>query len=190
MIAPPAGIPETDWLAAPASDKILILARQQEIQALRKENEEHCGQLTSLATELASLRERIGRNSRNYSKPPSRGGQGFKPPLPIKVATADRVRGEGSSHAARREPFRCGRILVAREGHQVSPTDARAATIRWGPARNSELPHPPDVGVVLHGGIVRLNSSRQQQVLFCTPSGVRKGRRCLPWSSDQLFKSP
>ena len=37
-------------------------------------------QLTALATELASLRERIGRNSRNSSKPPSSDGLGFKSP--------------------------------------------------------------------------------------------------------------
>ncbi|MFM9089242.1 MAG: DUF6444 domain-containing protein, partial [Cyanobium sp.] len=35
--------------------------------------------LTALATELASLRERIGRSSRNSSKPPSSDGPGFKP---------------------------------------------------------------------------------------------------------------
>jgi transposase len=37
-------------------------------------------QLTALATELASLRERIGRSSRNSSQPPSSDGAGFKPP--------------------------------------------------------------------------------------------------------------
>jgi transposase len=36
---------------------------------------------TALAAELASLRERMGRNSRNSSKPPSSDSQGFKPPL-------------------------------------------------------------------------------------------------------------
>jgi transposase len=51
----------------------LILAEQEEIDQLRV-------QLTALATELASLRERIGRSSRNSSKPPSSDGPGFKPP--------------------------------------------------------------------------------------------------------------
>ena len=49
----------------------VILAQQEEIQALRQENDKLCNQLTALATELASLRERIGRSSRNSSKPPS-----------------------------------------------------------------------------------------------------------------------
>lgn len=83
----PAGIPETDWLATPASVRTLVLAQQQEIQALRQENDELRGQLTALATELASLRERIGRSSRNSSKPPSSEGQGFRP--------AERRKGSG-----------------------------------------------------------------------------------------------
>jgi transposase len=80
MNAAPAGIPEADWLATPVSVRALILAQQQEIQALRRENDELRSQLTALATELASLRERIGRSSRNSSKPPSSDGPGFKPP--------------------------------------------------------------------------------------------------------------
>jgi transposase len=73
MSALPAGIPDADWLETPASVRALINAQQQEIEQLR-------GQLTSLATELANLRERIGRSSRNSSKPPSSDGLGFKPP--------------------------------------------------------------------------------------------------------------
>ena len=57
MTAHPAGIPEADWLETPASVRALINAQQQEIELLR-------GQLTSLATELANLRERIGRRDR------------------------------------------------------------------------------------------------------------------------------
>ena len=51
---------------------MLILVQQQEIRAFRQENDETRGQLTALAIELASLRERIGRSSRNFSKTPSR----------------------------------------------------------------------------------------------------------------------
>ena len=80
MSTPPAGIPEADWLATAASVRTLILVQQQEIQALRQENDELRSQLTALATELASLREQIGRSSRNSSKPPSSDGPGFKPP--------------------------------------------------------------------------------------------------------------
>jgi transposase len=73
MTTPPAGISEADWLATPAAVQGLILAQQEEIEQLRT-------QLTALATELASLRERIGRSSRNSSNPPSSDGPGFKPP--------------------------------------------------------------------------------------------------------------
>ena len=73
MTASPAGISESDWLATPCSVRALILTQQAEIQELR-------AQLSAMATELASLRERIGRTSRNSSKPPSSDGPGFQPP--------------------------------------------------------------------------------------------------------------
>jgi transposase len=92
MSSAPAGIPEADWLATPASVRTLILAQQQEIQALRWENDELRSQLAALATELASLREQIGRSSRNSSKPPSSDGPGFKPP--------ERRRGSGRKRGA------------------------------------------------------------------------------------------
>jgi hypothetical protein len=60
MGAPPAGISEADWLTTPVSGRALILVQQEEIEQLR-------AQLTALATELASLRERIGRSFRNSS---------------------------------------------------------------------------------------------------------------------------
>ena len=73
MGAPPAGISDADWLAWPAGAREFILAQQEENAQLRT-------QLTALATELAQLRERISRSSRNSSKPPSSDGPGFKPP--------------------------------------------------------------------------------------------------------------
>jgi len=73
MCTPPAGISYADWLSWPAGARALILVQQEENDQLRS-------QLTTPATELASLRERIGRSSRNSSKPPSSDGQGFKPP--------------------------------------------------------------------------------------------------------------
>jgi len=78
MSTSPSGIPEADWLATPASDRTLILPQQQEIQALRQENDELRNQLTALASELSSLRERIGCRSRNSSKPPSSDGPGHR----------------------------------------------------------------------------------------------------------------
>ena len=73
MAPTPAGISEMDWLATPASVRTMILTQQQENDQLRQ-------QLNALATELANLRERIGRTSRNSSRPPSSDGPGFKPP--------------------------------------------------------------------------------------------------------------
>jgi transposase len=73
MSTPPDGIPEADWLSWPPEARQFILFQRQEIEQLRS-------QLTALASELAQLRERIGRSSRNSSKPPSSDGLGFKPP--------------------------------------------------------------------------------------------------------------
>jgi transposase len=72
MSPSPDGIPEAVWLTTPTVVRCLILAQLREIEQLRS-------QLTALATEPAQLRERIGRSSRNSSKPPS-SGPGFKPP--------------------------------------------------------------------------------------------------------------
>jgi transposase len=80
MSTTPGGISEAAWFSWPVGARELISAQQQEIQALGQENAELHSQLTALATELAGLRERIGRSSRNSSKPPSSDGPGFKPP--------------------------------------------------------------------------------------------------------------
>ena len=80
MVAAPAGISEADWLAWPVGAKEFILAQQGELQAQKEEIEQLRLQLTALASELVQLRERIGRSSRNSSKPPSSDGPGFKPP--------------------------------------------------------------------------------------------------------------
>jgi hypothetical protein len=60
MSPPPARIPEADWLSFPPEARQFILDQQQEIVQLRS-------QPTALASELAHLRERIGRSSRNSS---------------------------------------------------------------------------------------------------------------------------
>ena len=116
MSTPPSGIPEADWLATPASVRTLILAEQKEIQALRKENDELRNQLTALATELANLRERIGRSSRNSSKPPSSDGPGFKPPERRKAS--GRKRGGQPGHpGSGPEPLPIKRVDEVVEHH-------------------------------------------------------------------------
>jgi hypothetical protein len=69
MSALPAGIPDADWLAIPA---------------LRQENDELRVQLTG----LTSLRERIGRSSRNSSKPPPVTGLGLSLQSDSRAVTA------------------------------------------------------------------------------------------------------
>ena len=90
MGSPPVGISEADWLSTPATVRALILSQQQEIEQLRN-------QLSALATELASLREKAGRSSRNSSKPPSSDGPGFKPPERRK--SSGRKRGGQPGHS-------------------------------------------------------------------------------------------
>jgi len=70
-LPPPSRILEADWHATPVAVRALIFPQQEEIEQLR-------AQLTALATELASLRERIGRSSRNSSKPSSSDCSRFK----------------------------------------------------------------------------------------------------------------
>ena len=81
---------EAAWVSWPVGARELISAQQQELQALGQENAELRSQLTALASELASLRERIGRSSRNSSKPPSSDGPGFKPPVQRKGSSRKR----------------------------------------------------------------------------------------------------
>ena len=64
---PPDGVYEADWLSWPAGARKFILAQQEQLAALRKDNAQLRAQLTALATELTHLRERIGRSSRNSS---------------------------------------------------------------------------------------------------------------------------
>jgi hypothetical protein len=64
----------------PAIDAAPAGVQKQDIQALRQENVELRSQLTALASELASLRGRIGRSSRSSSEPPSSEGPGFQSP--------------------------------------------------------------------------------------------------------------
>ena len=67
----PAGISDADWLSTPTGFREFV----GQVQALQMENERLRHQFTALATELAGLRVRLERNSRNSSKPLSSGGQ-------------------------------------------------------------------------------------------------------------------
>ncbi|MCT0226129.1 DUF6444 domain-containing protein, partial [Synechococcus sp. CS-1328] len=80
MTTPPAGISEANWAATPVGVKAGFLELVSQCQRQQQEIEQLRIQFTALATELAHLRERIGRSSRNSSKPPSSDRPGFKPP--------------------------------------------------------------------------------------------------------------
>lgn len=67
----PTGLSQTHWLSWPSAVRGLILSQQVTIEELRS-------RLIAQATELAGLRERIGRSSRHSSKHPSSEGP---PPL-------------------------------------------------------------------------------------------------------------
>ena len=157
MSSPPAGIPEADWLTTPASVRALILAQQQEIQALRKENDELRGQLAGLATELASLREQIGRSSRNSSKPPSSDGPGFKPPARRKGS--GRKRGGQPGHPGTGpQPLPIERVDAVVDHHPDACR--RCGTLLQGddpdPLRHQVMEIPPITPLVIEHRLHRL----------------------------------
>ena len=102
MSTPPAEIPEADWLATPASLRTLIIAQQQEIQPLRKEDDGLHVQLTALATELANLREPIGQLAQLHlaARLPSSGG--LPPAMDPVLSRQHGVRAVAASAAASR----------------------------------------------------------------------------------------
>ena len=96
MTIPPAGILEEDWAATPVGVRAGFLEVLGQLQRQQQENEQLRQQLTALATELADLRERIDRNSRNSSRPPSSDAQGFQPP--VRRKGSGRKRGGQQGH--------------------------------------------------------------------------------------------
>lgn len=150
MDTAPAGISEADWLLTPSAVRAFILAQQQEI-------EQHRAQLTALATELAQLRERIGRSSRNSSKPPSSDGPGFKPP----------ARGKGSGRKRGGQPGHPGagpELLPIERVNEVVEhhPDAcrRCGTLLQGedpaPVRHQLIEIPPITPLVIEHRLHRL----------------------------------
>ena len=112
MGAPPTGISEADWSAKPVGVRAGFLELLQHGQEQQEEIEQLRAQLIALATELASLRERIGRSSRNSSKPPSSDGPGFKPP--------ERRKGSGRD-VVEHHPDACRRYGQRLEGVDPGP---------------------------------------------------------------------
>ena len=150
MSTPPAEIPEADWLSWPPEARQFILAQQQEIEQLRS-------QLTALATELASLREQIGRSSRNSSKPPSSDGPGFKPPVQRKGS--GRKRGGQPDHpGSGPELLPIERVNEVMEHHPDACR--RCGTLLHGedpdPLRHQVIEIPPITPLVIEHRLHRL----------------------------------
>ena len=150
MGARPAGISKADWLTWSAGARTFILAQQEEIEQLR-------AQLTDLATELANLRERIGRSSRNSSKPPSSDGPGFKPPERRKGS--GRKRGGQPGHpGAGPEMLPMERVDEVVEHHPDACR--RCGTLLQGedpaPLRHQVIEIPPITPVVIEHRLHRL----------------------------------
>jgi transposase len=150
MGGPPTAISEAEWLSWPAGARELILSQQQEIEQLRS-------QLTALATELANLREQIGRSSRNSSKPPSSDGPGFKPP--------ERRKGSGRKRGGQPGHPGSGPELLASERvdevvEHYPDACRRCGTLLEGedadPLRHQVIEIPPITPVVIEHRLHRL----------------------------------
>jgi transposase len=157
MQATPAGLSEADWLGLPAIARSLFLAQQAEIQQLRQENEQLRHQLTALATELAGLRERLERNSRNSSRPPSSDGPEYKPPVRRKAS--GRKRGGQQGHPGAGPELlpaeRCDAVVDHRPD-----TCRRCGTLLQGddpePLRHQVIEIPPITAQVIEHKLHRL----------------------------------
>ena len=148
---------EAAWVSWPVGARELISAQQQEIQALGQENAELRSQLTALASELASLRERIGRSSRNSSKPPSSDGPGFKPPVQRKGSS--RKRGGQPGHpGSGPELLPIERVNEVVEHHPDACR--RCGTLLHGedldPLRHQVIEIPPITPLVIEHRLLRL----------------------------------
>ena len=157
MGSAPAGMSEADWLSWPAEARQFILVQQGELRAQQQEIEQLRSQLTALASELAQLRERIGRSSRNSSKPPSSDGPGFK--LPERRKGSGRKRGGQLGHpGAGPELLPMERVDAVAEHHPDSCR--RCGTLLEGedpdPLRHQVIEIPPITPVVIEHRLHRL----------------------------------
>lgn len=158
MTTPPAGISEGDWLDWPGAAKALILSQQKELQVLRQENEDLRAQLTAFATEVAQLRERLGRSSRNSSKPPSSDGAGFKP-APRRKASGRKRGGQPGHPGAGPELLPLERVDQVEEHHPEHCR--RCGTHLQGedpaPLRHQVIEIPPITPLVIEHRLHRLS---------------------------------
>ena len=125
---------------------MFILAQQEEIEQLR-------AQLTALATELANLRERIGRSSRNSSKPPSSDGRGLSRPSVAKAVAASGADSraipallpmERVDEVVEHHPDACRRYGMLLQGEDLAPL------------RHQVIEIPPITPVVIEHRLHRL----------------------------------
>ena len=142
-----------DWAATPASVREIV----GQAQALREEHGHLRKHLIALATELAELRERIGRTSRNSSKTPSSDSLGFKPPARLK--SSGRKRGGHPGHpGAGPEQLPIERVDEVLEHHPDACR--RCGTLLQGedpdPRRHQVIEIPPITPVVIEHRLHRL----------------------------------
>jgi transposase len=157
MTTPPAGISEADWAATPVGVRAGFLEVLAQLQRQHQENDQLRAQLTALATEVANLRERIGRNSRNSSKPPSSDGAGFKPPTRRK-GTGRKRGGQQGHPGAGPELLPIERVDEVVEHHPDACR--RCGTLLQGedpePLRHQVIEIPPITAVVIEHRLHRL----------------------------------
>jgi transposase len=157
MTTPPAGISEADWAATPVGVRVGFLEVLAQLQRQHQENDQLRVQLTALATEVANLRERIGRNSRNSSKPPSSDGAGFKPPTRRK-GTGRKRGGQQGHPGAGPELLPIERVDEVVEHHPDACR--RCGTLLQGedpePLRHQVIEIPPITAVVIEHRLHRL----------------------------------
>ena len=129
------GISEQDWKATPLAVRTALLALQQQVRlmgirfsAYEKQLaslREQVTQVDDLKAEVAELRERLGQNSSNSSKPPSSDPPSYKPQP--RREPKGRKRGGQPGHQGRATPAGCCRLRRSITSSNSSPTLASDA---------------------------------------------------------------
>ena len=109
-------IREEDWEHTPLSVQAVLLALWQENQTFKQQVAEWQGQMAGLRAELEKLSERVNKNSRNSSKPPS-----SDPPqsrgYPKRAPTGQKKGGKKGHHGRGRKlkpPEEVSRVVVSK----------------------------------------------------------------------------